>query len=103
MTQANEENLQQQPRKQAAKCKHVKSRQALSPLTTNDKVDLDINNDEEERCDCVEWQRLEALLPPDHDRGAYFSEVHTNVKILPQLVCLPNVYIVILSNAVQCN
>ena len=75
VTQANEENPQQQPRKHAAKCKHVKSRQALSPLTTNDKVNLDINNDEEERCDCVEWQRLEALLPPDHDRGAYFSEV----------------------------
>ena len=48
----------------------------MSPLTTNDKVDLDINDEEEEeRCDCVEWQRLEALLPPDHDRGAYFSEV----------------------------
>ena len=68
-------------------------RQILSdlPLSANDKVV--ISDVEETACDCVEWQRLEALLPPDRDKDSY-SEVS---KILPQLVCLLNV--VILSNA----
>ena len=80
------------------KCIHNSSgksgRQALSnlPLSANDKVI--ISDVQETFCDCVEWQRLEALLPPDRDKASN-SEVS---KILPQLVCLL-IVVVILSNA----
>ena len=92
MDQENQPNFGTTP-----KCIHNSSgksgRQVLSnlPLSANDMVI--ISDVEETSCDCVEWQRLEALLPPDRDKASN-SEVS---KILPQLVCL--LIVVILSNA----
>ena len=61
---------------------YFKNRQPLSNLQLMNFNEKEVQVNINDNCDCVEWQRLEALLPPEvEDRGNVSYEVHHSAVV----------------------